>query len=94
MSTLPVRAEHPSLLASQLALLDAVRADVAALRAGGAPVPCEAALDATANDLVGARLVIRAALASPPARGPSGAEREVTELLGAVLYLLRCGGPR
>lgn len=67
-------AEHTPLLASQLALIEAVRADVAALRAGGAPVPREAALDATANDLVGARLVIRAALASParPLRSGSG----------------------
>ncbi len=64
-------------------------------------MPCEAALDATANDLVGARLVIRAALASPPPRGPSGAdreelerrEREATEMLGAVLGLLQRGGP-
>ncbi len=57
MSTPDARAEHTPLLASQLALIEAVRADVAALRAGGVPVPREAALDATANDLVGALLV-------------------------------------
>lgn len=51
--------------------------------------------------LVGACLVTRVALASPPPRGPSGAERdalerrerEATEMFGAVLGLLRRGAP-
>ncbi len=89
-------ARHPPLLASQLRLVELRGADVARLPGSARERDAEV-LDAIANDLVGARFVIRAALAVPSPHGASGAEREdlergerkATELLDVVLSALR-----
>lgn len=59
--------------------MEARRADVAALVEPGGE-PDENLVDDIADDLVGVRLVIRAALAVPPPGGISGASREALEL--------------
>lgn len=73
------RDSYPPLLASQIELVGARRADVARLKEAGGEYD-EVLLDAIANDLVGARLVIRAALAVPSPGGLSAADREELEL--------------
>jgi hypothetical protein len=71
-------AHHPPLLASRLRLVGLRGADVARLP-GSAHERDAEVLEAIANDLVGARFVIRAAPAAPSPRGASGAEREDLE---------------
>ncbi len=90
------RDSYPPLLHAQIRLVEAIRGDVAALAEAGAEHD-EVSVDALANDLVGARLVIRAALVVPPPCGVSGAaretfeahEREAGDLLQMVLAALR-----
>lgn len=93
---------HTPLLASQLALIEAKRADVTLLSIGRGHPPEQDALDALANDLVGARVVIASALlAAPPPHEISGEareeleglEREAQAMLGVVTGLLRRGQP-
>ena len=87
---------YAAILASQIELAGARRPDVAPLTRADAERD-EALADAVANDLVGARLVMRAALSGSPPAGVSGAareeleprEREVKDLLGVVLAVLR-----
>lgn len=86
---------HP-LLDVQLRLLEDRRADIADLLLERGGEGDETLVDAVANDLVGARLVIQAALAAPSPCGISGAaredlrhrEQEAGELLRVVLALL------
>ena len=72
------RAHYPALLDGQFRLLARRRADVAALSKPGVERD-EAAIDRIANDLVGARLVIRAALSAPSADSVPGATRDEPE---------------
>ena len=93
MSETSPHATYPTLLAAQLRLVRERRAEVARLLAVGGRHD-EALVDAVTNDLVGARLVIRAAVAVPPPNGVSGAaredlqrqEREAADLLRTVLF--------
>ena len=87
------RSTNRPLLDEQLRLIEERRRDVADLLMEPGVVRDEALVDNVANDLAGARLVIRAALAAPPPGGISGAareelrnrEREAGDLLRAVL---------
>ena len=89
----PPHPTHSPLLDEQLRLLRNRRADVADLVMELGIEYDEVLVDRIANDLVGARLVIRAALAAPLPGGASGArrqelerrEREAGDLLRAVL---------
>ena len=89
------RAPHRPILDAQLRLIEQRRADVAALLEPGGERD-EAHVDRVANDLVGVRLTVRAALAAPPPAGVTGAardglqrpEREACDLLRAVLAFL------
>lgn len=101
MSETAPHGAHPSLLAGQIQLLEDRRADVAdGLKVGGRHD--EILVDAVASDLVGVRLVIRAALAVPPPRGALEAareklerrEREAENLLRVVLVALWSDGRR
>ena len=92
----PPRSMHRPLLDEQLLLLlRDKRADVEDLLEMGGEHD-EDLVNRIADDLVGARLVIRAALAVPPPDGISGAareklrhrEREAGELLRVVLVAL------
>lgn len=85
-----------SLLDGQLRLLESRSRDVAALVTLPGEPRDEAPVDRLANDLVGARLVLRAPLATSPPAGVSEEERaeliererEAGELLRAALAVL------
>ncbi len=78
MRAYPTRDSYPPLLRAQIELVEARRARVVALTEACGKYD-ETLVDAIANDLVGARLVIRAAFTAPPPGGVSGADREVLE---------------
>lgn len=71
---------YPPLLLCQIEIVRARRADVARLEEAGGEHACENLADEIANDLVGARIVIRAALVAPQPSGLSEADREALEL--------------